>query len=85
MDRLNPGFAICLLRLSAKNFSSTMKRLTPPSLFHGQKGIGRLTWQRILTFKCSGSQSKTVRTAIKATFGTTVIATIEQQFPASDK
>ena len=27
--------------------------------------------------RCSGSQSRTVRTAIKATFGTTVIATIE--------
>jgi hypothetical protein len=28
---------------------NTLILSTPPSLFHGQKGIGRLTWQRILT------------------------------------
>ena len=27
---------------------STLTLSTPSSLFHGQKGIGRLTWQRIL-------------------------------------
>jgi hypothetical protein len=28
---------------------NTLTLSTPPSLFHSQKGIGRLTWQRVLT------------------------------------
>jgi hypothetical protein len=37
---------------------NTLTLSTPPSLFHGQKGIGRLTWQRILTLPAK-NQKKT--------------------------